>query len=172
MAETRRVAAKLQVITNILVIAAVVLLITSITWSFVRHYTSLRLPRSSIQRGTKLTLPDVEWSLSRQNLVLVLSTHCQYCNASAPFYRRLVEQVAFTNQTRLIAIFPQTTSQSRQYLARQEIEINTVREAAPVSLGVKGIPTLILVDANGVVTQSWDGMLSSDAEHQVLDAVR
>jgi hypothetical protein len=35
-------------------------------------------------------------------------------------------------------------------------------------IGVRGTPTLILIDGGGVVKQSWVGRLSADEEAEVL----
>jgi hypothetical protein len=37
-----------------------------------------------IKPGMKLSFPDVNWEKSRKTLLLVLSTNCKYCTASAP----------------------------------------------------------------------------------------
>ena len=170
--ETRTVAQKIEMIANICIIAATVVFVVSIGWFFLRSNPSLRNSRSSIQKGTKMTLPDVNWSTSPKTLLLVLSTDCKYCTASAPFYRRLVNLAGETRNTRLIAIFPQAANESREYLAKQEVKIDTLQQAAPASVGAKGTPTLILVDSNGVVIQSWDGMVLPDAESEILASVK
>jgi hypothetical protein len=104
--------------------------------------------------------------------VLVLSAACKYCTASAPFYRRLVSQGALTHGTRFVAILPQAPNESREYLAKLEVKIDDLMQAAPASVGAKGTPTLILVNASGVVIQSWEGLLPFNAETEVLAQVK
>jgi len=170
--ETRTAAQRIEVTANIFIIVAAVVFVVSVSWFFLRHNSSFRSRHSSIQKGTKMTLPGVDWAASPQTLLLVLSTECKYCTASAPFYRRLVNQAAETRNTRLIAIFPQAHNESREYLAKQEVEIDALQQAAPTLVGVKGTPTLILVDSKGVVIQSWDGMVPPNAEIEVLASVK
>ena len=165
---TGRVAERIQVVANVCVIAAALLFVCSISWLFLRQYISMRVSHSSISKGTKITLPEFNWSLSSQSLLLVLSTECKYCSASTPFYRRLVNQARLTLKTRLLAIFPQAVNESREYFAKHDVKLDTVRQAVPASLGVKGTPTLILVDTNGVVIQSWDGMVPPEVENEIL----
>lgn len=172
MDETRTVAQKIEVIANISTIAAAFIFVISIGWGFLRYNASLQNPHSSIQKGTKMRLPDVDWSMSPKTLLLVLSTDCTYCTASAPFYRRLVNHTAETANTRLIAIFPQSATESREYLAKQDVKIDELQQAAPVSMGVRGTPTLILVDSKGVVIQSWDGVVRPDLESEVLASMK
>ena len=170
--QTKVVAERIQVVANICVIAAALLFILSIGWIFLRNSSLSRVPRSSIHDGTRVTLPDLNWSVSQQTLLLVLSTGCKYCTASAPFYRRLVEQTSLTEKTRLIAVLPQTVNDSEEYFARLDVKINILRQAVPASLGAKGTPTLILVDSNGSVIKSWEGMVPPEVENEILASVK
>jgi len=47
------------------------------------------------------------------------------------------------------------------------VGISDVRQAALSSLGARGTPTLILVNNNGIITDSWVGMLSPEKEAEV-----
>jgi len=162
---------RIELAANICVLAAAVLFVVSVSWWFLRQYSSRRTPPSSIQAGTRLTLPDVEWSINRCTLVLFLSTDCKYCTANTPLYRRLVERAALTH-TSLVAVFPQTITDGEQYLMQHEIRIDTVRQVAPAALGVTGTPTLIMVDDRGTVIRSWQGMIPAQAEKDVLALVK
>lgn len=116
--------------------------------------------------GAQLNLPDIDWSHNGVNLVLALSTDCHYCRESAPFYRNLVG--SGTGDTfHTLAIFPQSTLESREYLRLQGIVVQEVRQANLSSLGVTGTPTLILVDNSGRVKSEWIGKLSPEQEGQV-----
>lgn len=76
------------------------------------------------------------------------------------------------HSTRFFAIFPQAPKESREYLARLEVKIDDLQQAAPASVGAKGTPALILVNASGVVIQSWEGLLPPNAETEVLAYVK
>jgi hypothetical protein len=167
-----KAANRIEFITNLCVIGAALVFVSSLGWLALRHKSSIRAPRPSIAKGTKLTVPDMDWSGSPQTLVLVLSTECKYCTASAPFYRRIVNQGAQAHNTRLIALLPQAPNESRSYLAKLEVKIDTLYQNSLASVGAKGTPTLILVDASGIVIQSWEGLLPPDAESEVLAAVK
>lgn len=170
--EVKSISNKIEVVANVCMIAAAIVFLASMSWFFLRNYASVSKPRSAIEKGTKLTLSNVDWSASPQTLLLVLSTKCNYCTVSAPFYRRLVDQSALSRNTRLIALFPQTIDESKAYLATHNVAIETLQQVPLASLGVKGTPTLILVDTNGSVIQSWDGMIPPDAESQVLASLK
>lgn len=171
-ADSRNVSQKLETTANISIVMTAVLFILCISWFFLRHSTSSYGSRSSIQKGTKIPFSNVDWSATRQTLLLVLSTHCKYCTASSAFYQRLLNRAKVTQNTRLIAIFPQAINESREYLAQQGVEIVTVQQLEPALLGIKGTPTLILVDADGSVIQSWEGMVPPEAESEVLASLK
>lgn len=163
---------QIEFITNLCVIGAVLIFVFSLAWFALRHKSTVRGARPSIAKGTKITLPDLDWSQSPRTLLLVLSTRCKYCTASAPFYQRLVSQEAQAHSTQLVVLLPQAPDESREYLAGLRVKIDALRQTDLASVGAKGTPTLILVDANGFVIQSWEGLLPPDAESEVLAAMK
>jgi hypothetical protein len=121
-----------------------------------------------IAPGTKAALPGVDWAQNKQTLLLVLSRDCHFCTESAPFYQRLTRETAGRADVHLIALFPQEAEEGKKYLDNLGVTVNDIRQAAPTSTGAGGTPTLILVDAQGVVTKSWIGKLSAPEESEVL----
>ena len=122
-----------------------------------------------IPAGTKASLTGVDWAKNGQTLLLVLSSDCRYCTESAPFYQRLTRETAGRADVHLIALFPQEVEEGRKYLTNLGVSINELRQAAPGSTGAGGTPTLILVDAQGVVKNSWVGKLSAPEESEILN---
>jgi hypothetical protein len=118
--------------------------------------------------GKAISLPDTDWKRNNQTLVLVLSTGCHFCTESASFYKELVQKRAKQGNTRLVAALPQPVDASRKYLSDLGIAVDDVRQLPPNSLGVRGTPTLLLVNKDGVVTDSWRGKLSPDKELKVM----
>jgi hypothetical protein len=118
--------------------------------------------------GTKLSLPDVDWTKSRQTLLLVLSRDCHFCSESAPFYRRLVRETAEWRDVRLMVVIPQEINEGKRYLNDLGVSIDQIRQAPLSLIGVTGTPTLILVNESGLVTAAWVGQLPPDRESEVL----
>lgn len=117
--------------------------------------------------GKAISLPDMDWKSGNQTLVLVLSTGCHFCTESAPFYKGVIQK---RNQwsTRLVAVLPQPVEAGRKYLSDLGITVDEVRQATPASLGVRGTPTLLLVNKDGVITSSWRGKLPPEKELEVM----
>jgi thiol-disulfide isomerase/thioredoxin len=121
--------------------------------------------RQSIQAGTKVLLPGIDWSKSARTVVLVLSTTCHFCSESAPFYQKLQQQKR--ESVRLVALFPQPLQDSRTYLDKLGVKVDDVVQSPLSSAGVSGTPTLLLIDNQGAVIDSWVGKLSEGAAEEV-----
>ena len=122
--------------------------------------------------GTQISLPDVDWSRSNQTILLALSNKCHFCTESAPFYQRLSSELAQRQDVKLLAVFPQDNNAATQYLNGLGIQIANVKQATLDSIGVRGTPTLMIVDASGKVKQAWVGKLSPEKESEVLNRIK
>lgn len=100
--------------------------------------------------------------------MIALSKDCKYCAGSAQFYRRLAAGIASQTNTRLLAVFSEKDSEAEAYLKQLEIPIRELRHASLLSLGIKSVPTLAILDRNGVVTDMWVGKLPPMAERSLM----
>jgi hypothetical protein len=131
-----------------------------------------RAKAASVAVGSTLSLPGIDWGRNKQTLLLVLRDGCHFCNDSAGFYQRLVEGSRAPGNTRFVAVLPGTVDDSRKYLERIGVPITEVRQEVLGALGVRGTPTLLLINDEGVVTRSWGGRLPADKEGEVIRATR
>jgi thiol-disulfide isomerase/thioredoxin len=163
---------KVEFVANVAIIAVAILLTVVLLRNYVlrRPAAPLTAAASGIQIGTKLSLPNFDWSTNRQTLVMALSTECHFCTESMPFYRTLV--AAAPNKTiKLVAVFPQEQSVAREYLKKMNVQIDDVRQLPLDSVNVRGTPTLILVNGGGEVIKSWVGKLPDTGEKELLSAL-
>ncbi|HXM50338.1 MAG TPA: hypothetical protein VN956_21025 [Pyrinomonadaceae bacterium] len=126
-----------------------------------------RIP--SIQAGTKISLVGIDWSQSNRTAVLALSTGCHFFSESAPLYQKLQQQNR--NGVRLVAVLPQPVEEGRNYLTKLGVSFNEIMQAPLASLDVSGTPTLLLINHNGVVTDSWVGKFSDGEAAQVINRI-
>jgi len=160
---------RLEVLTNLAIIFAAVLLSVVLIKNYLLPYYSKDGPRDfSVPAGAKVSLPGVDWSNNNQTLLLVLQKGCHFCTESAPFYQRLVRETAGRGNVHLIAVLPQSFDEGKKYLDDLGVTIAEVKQAQLDSIGVHGTPTLILVNNQGVVITSWVGKLRADGEAEVL----
>lgn len=162
---------KTELIANIAIIVVALLLGVVLVKRYLltSNDAATARPDPRIPAGTKAALTGVDWAKNGQTLLLVLSRDCHFCTESAPFYQRLTRETAGQTNVHLIALFPQTPEEGKKYLDNLGVSISEIRQAAPTSTGAGGTPTLILVDQNGVVKNSWVGKLSAPEENEVLN---
>lgn len=161
---------KNEVAANVgIMVVAIVVCVAAVRY-FRTKASGSQAPTPAIAAGTKINLPDEDGARNRQTLLRALSTNCKYCSASAGFYQRLMNTAS--SNTKLVAVLPQTRAECYQYLKNLKATIEDIQQVSPNSLGVRGTPTLILVNGEGTVTKSWVGQLSADKEQEVLSALR
>jgi thioredoxin-related protein len=157
----------LETVANLALIGCCVIFAVVLVKNYLLKETAPKPQPAASLIGKKLDLENVDWTRTEKNLVLVLSKNCRFCDESAPFYQRLVKETAGSN-TRLISVFPHSETEDRQYLKDKMIEIAEVKQVVPHRLGVKGTPTLLLVNNEGTVVEEWVGKLPSDAQETVI----
>ena len=122
--------------------------------------------------GDRVPVEGIDWAKSGRTLLLVLQKGCRYCTESAPFYQRLIKETADRNDVKMIALFPQSVTEGKQYLDQIGVNLSDIRQVPPAQVKVSGTPTLILVDQSGVAVDVWRGKLPPDAEAQVLSKLK
>jgi thiol-disulfide isomerase/thioredoxin len=167
----KRLRTQLEVTTNILVVLVVLGAVAIIA----RNYFASRRTESpsKIQVGTIFpAIPQVHLNQSPKTLILALSVHCRFCIQSIPLYHRLAE-VARENKDsfRIVAIFLNKESDLvSQFAEEHKLAILAVPSVDFASAKIAKTPTLVLVDNNGKVLESWVGQLSEDQEKDVFKA--
>ncbi len=154
---------KIELGANLAIILVAILLGIVLARNYL--YPQSRAPqdtaRLSIQTGTKLSVPGVDWKANGRTLVMVLSTQCHFCTESAPFYKQLAQQRAAN--VRLVAAFPQAITDGQKYLSGLGVTADDVKQVQLETLGVNATP---------IVTQSWLGKLPTEKEAEVINRLR
>ena len=152
-----------------IIVVAILLGVVLVRNYFFRSPAQTQIPAvTQIETGTKVSLSGVDWNTSKRTLVMALSTTCHFCTESAPFYQRLAQERDRNLNLRLIAVFPQKSQESLEYLKGLAVKVDDVRQSELASLGVSGTPTLILLNSQGIVEDTWRGKLNEDREGDVL----
>lgn len=166
-------AKKLEVATNISIIVVALLfggvLVKKI---LLTDSAPAHTSKENIAVGSEVNTPPVDWSKNGSTLLLVLSTDCHFCNESVPFYQKLSRQTADNDKVKMIAAFPQETSDAEAYLKSNGVSVSQTYQADPPAIGVGGTPSLLLIDQNGKVIRTWFGKQSADEETKILEQIR
>ena len=167
--EQSKVKNALEIATNIAVLLVAVTVLTVFALNF---YTKPQPQlRQGLQRGDTIPqLQGLNYRDASQTLLIALNTRCGYCNESIPFYQQLVQQ-EFSKPTRIVALFPNSESEVRQFTQQNQLNIDTIADVDFRMFNLIGTPTMILVDDEGAVNDFWLGKLSRDDEHRVIQAL-
>jgi hypothetical protein len=123
--------------------------------------------------GDKLeaTLP-VKFSDAEHTLVMLVQAGCQYCTASMPFYKELMEaRGSSPSRVRIVAIATNNLDATTSYLSVHGVEPDAILPMPSAWLGRVGTPTLVSVNKAGEVSGVWLGQLQADQEKTVKQAL-
>jgi hypothetical protein len=167
---------RLEKATNVAIIVACLFLVGTLVRNYYlsRNADSGVLPE--IAKGTEIKLPVTTPGIQQPavpTLVLALSKNCHFCEESVPFYRKLT---AFKNSApqglRLVAVLPEKQEEAEAYLKGNGIGVDAVVSMPVSNLGVRGTPTLLLLDGQNKVEETWVGKMSDAGESQVIDRLK
>src|SRR6185295_19263171 len=161
---------RFESVTNIAILIAALIASVVLVRNYLLSGPGRRLP-PQVAVGETFALTDVDWKGNGNTLVLALAPGCDSCSESAPFYRRLMAELA-AQRIHVTAVLPESVEESREYLRNLNVEIGDVRQGSFELLKIRGTPTLILVDEQGVVRNVWLGRFPPDKEQQVIDILR
>lgn len=168
---------KIETASNIATIGVAVLLSAVLVKVYLvpAQSSSARAPspeRAEVTVGTNLKsqLPGIDWGKNGRTIVLAISTTCHYCKESEPFYRRIRQELGAA--VKMVAVLPQSTADSEQYLSTAGVKVDQVKQLTLNALGVRGTPTMLLVNGNRVVTKVWVGRLQDQEQEQVLSFLK
>lgn len=133
----------------------------------------------TIGPSARIFIKGLDWGKSEQTLLLAIQEGCKYCTESARFYREIIQGLSGRNDVRVVAVFPESARDGENYLSQLGLSVNEIKEASLLSLGIKEIPTLVLVNKAlvlvnkaGVVTNVWIGQLPPKKEAEVIAALQ
>jgi len=118
-------------------------------------------------------LPADEFRRVDHTVLLIVQSGCRFCTASMPFYQRLLDGRATSGrQTRFVAMTVDPVLAGSAYLTEHKLAVDEViRYPINKTSRIQGTPTLITVNASGVVVGNWTGRLSPENEREVESLV-
>ncbi|MBZ5504208.1 MAG: hypothetical protein LAO78_01860 [Acidobacteriia bacterium] len=125
-----------------------------------------------VKIGEAVRLPGFTPGSAKLTFVIVLSSQCAYCLHDLPLYRRLsAARSSSGGMMHLIAVLPEKTAVASAFLGSSGVDTDNVLSMAPLELGVKMVPTLLLLDENGKLERYWVGEMNQEHEREVLAAL-
>ena len=72
---------------------------------------------------------------------------------------------------KLVGVLPEPVAEAESYLSREGVHMDEVRQVSLDQVGVTGTPTMLLVNKDGIVMQTWVGKLAPDKQEEALNAI-
>jgi rhodanese-related sulfurtransferase/thioredoxin-related protein len=154
-----------HIIVNVLLTVSVVSFLASVGWRFWRD-RSFAVAAVSAD-GKTISIAGLDFSASKQTLLLALDKNCRFCAEESPFYQEVIE-AARAKGVRVVIAFPHSIEDGKQYLAEHHIAASDVVKVRFKSLGVAGTPTLFLLDSAGTIIGKWFGTLPEPVHNYVI----
>ena len=158
----------LEKFANILVVVMTIALVTFFAF---KYYPQTKTYEAEfLTKGKGFTgIEEIDFAANPRTLILGLSTKCPYCNQSIPFYKKLVETVKYTNDIKIVAVFPQKQDEIDRYLSEHELQIKTVPDVTLINSSIDMTPTMVWVDSDKRIVKSWQGYLDKEGQDDFWD---
>lgn len=159
---------KIEVFTNIAIILVALILGIVLVKKFLFTDSPKNSPKETVAVGKKINFDQIDWASNNHTLLLILSKDCHFCSESMPFYQKLTQEISHNPAVRISAVFPQDTQTAKSYLDSNQLRIDQLYQADPPAFGVGGTPTMLLINNQGQVEETWFGKLTEDEQQKVL----
>lgn len=163
---------KLELVTNTTLLVTCVVLVALVLTRDRDDARAARIPIPFDIGDHFGDIPGIDNDPGKASLVLFETASCPYCTTSMPFYKRLADAISAPgSRVRFVALSSDTVAKSEEYLASHNITVSAVARVEPGFRGVLSTPTLILLDSANRVRGAWVGLLDSEQEGEVLEAI-
>ena len=164
----------LEVITNLAVLlVCITVLVGLFRTGVIAHLSgSRRQPSSSalLKQGQIFQAASVLHISGPPAIVPALNANCHFCAESLPFYKRLGDIKRDVTAPTVIMVFPNSQPEVHAFLKELDsAPLSIFAEQNFADLGISGTPTVIFVDATGVIRRVWIGKLSEDEEREIMN---
>lgn len=159
---------KIEITTNILIVVVLLLIGGTYLKARIGHH------EGSLSPGEKINAPHgYDWHSYPETLVVAVRRGCIYCERSYPLYRRLDSlEHGGGLKPHMLIVMPDDPVGGAELLRSQQITSQSISNTPLGDVKVSGTPTLLLVDANGRLLQSWVGELDSSKADALVAQLR
>jgi hypothetical protein len=162
----------LERVTNVAILASVLGLATVLaTGGFPAAKTAA--PRYKVGETLQQLDSRVNFADSTKTVLLYTNSNCQFCQASIPFYKRLIaRRDERRSRVPIVAIAKQPQQVLDDYLRLNGVQVDKAIELKDLSkFSMNSTPTLLVVDSKGVILDIWIGLIPSGDEEKALNVV-
>jgi thioredoxin-related protein len=155
-------------IANLAVIVAVAVFLVLVYRGNFSGHPSVASPTQDLV-GRSVVLSGVRFPKNQNSLLIAVSTSCHFCQDSLPLYKQITARSK--GQLNVVAVLPQSQPEATKFLRDAGVEADQVVSASLESIGVRGTPTVMLLDGNGKIQKAWVGRLDEKRKKELLQDV-
>jgi peroxiredoxin len=149
----------IETVTQVVIAVAVIIVGGAVVKRYFFHPPTARalaLEQAQLLKGTRMTLPNVNWEKNRKSLVFFLRKDCTYCKTAAPFYRELIDEAA-KRDVKTLSILPDSLDEGKKYVQSLDLPIEDVQMGSLSSYKIPATPSVLFVDHQGMIRGVWVG---------------
>jgi hypothetical protein len=141
-------------------------------YTLIRQHIARNPTVPSVHEGERVAVAGYDWSQTNATALLAISPRCHFCEESLPLYRTLGRVARRAKGSfRVIAVSKEPGETLAKYLEQHGVNLQGVFTSSLSKLGVRGTPTVLVVDRNGVVQSVFVGKLDNGREGQLMSRV-
>ncbi len=138
--------------------------------------TARQHDRAAEIKGRVVNMKGLASGYSGNTVVVSLSTHCQFCIASKPFYARLVEMFGpsgeLSGRARLVFTGLQPIEEFHNVFPELNRPGVTYLQATESPAGTRSTPTILIADSEEKVREVFIGKLPPEREESLIAVLR
>jgi thioredoxin-related protein len=89
-----------------------------------------------------------------------------------PFYKTLGTDEALAQHTRVVLVAPDEEAESRAELEKHGVRVDQIVRTSLGALKVRGTPTAIVVNRQGLIERVLPGLLDESRQSQLLNVLK
>lgn len=141
-------------------------------YTLIRQHIARNATVPSVHEGERVTVAGYDWSQANTTALLAISSQCHFCEQSLPLYRTLGNVARQAKGSfRVIAVSAEPRETLANYLEKRGVNLQGVFNSSLSKLGVRGTPTVLVVDRKGVVQSVFVGKLNNAREGQLMSRI-
>ena len=122
-------------------------------------------PQLAYESGMAIDTPAEWYQGAPYTLLLFARASCAACQSAEPFFKRLIHDIGSTVRVVLVTSAGEADEDAR-YARQLGLATQSIRTAVP-GLKVRVTPTLVLVDRQGTIMDTWEGVGPPEKQSQI-----
>ncbi len=154
--------------TAAVVVTSIVVVAVTLTARKVAKASTLPTPSYSVGEPIQ-ALPGFDYSEHSLTVLMPVSLSCTDCEETLALYRAVVERLSRSHSAaRVVWLTTKDTHETSEYLRQKDLPRGRVVKANPLALRIRALPSVVLVDRDGVIRARWSGRAALNSRESIF----